>query len=197
MTVDTGTLGGRLPLTDPATLTGAHKDVFDLLMTTLVPWVNSVDVQATTSEGRLIGPFNSALINPAISSKFLELQFAETAHTHLNERVRQVVILAVGAVWRADYELYAHSAAARKAGISEDAIRTLASGGLPDELREDEKIAGRLARQLTATHRVDDDLYRDAEKTFGTEGLGDIAALVGVYHWVCTTLTLFAVPAPE
>jgi 4-carboxymuconolactone decarboxylase len=38
MTVRTDTLGGRLPLTDPATLTDAQRAVFDLLMTTLVPW---------------------------------------------------------------------------------------------------------------------------------------------------------------
>jgi 4-carboxymuconolactone decarboxylase len=197
MTDSTDKLGGRLPLVDPATLTGAQRDVFDRLMTTFVPWANDVGVQATTRDGRLIGPFNSALINPAISAKFLELQFAEVANTHLNERVRQVVILAVGAVWRADYELYAHSAAARKAGISEGAIKTLVGGGIPDELTEDETIAGRVARQLTASHRVDDDLYRKAENAFGIEGLGDIATLVGIYHGVSTTLTMFNVPAPE
>jgi 4-carboxymuconolactone decarboxylase len=196
MTDSTDKLGGRLPLVDPATLTGAQRDVFDRLMTTFVPWANDVGVQATTRDGRLIGPFNSALINPAISAKFLELQFAEVANTHLNERVRQVVILAVGAVWRADYELYAHSAAARKAGISEGAIKTLVGGGIPDELTEDETIAGRVARQLTASHRVDD-LYRKAENAFGIEGLGDIATLVGIYHGVSTTLTMFNVPAPE
>ena len=49
------------------------------------------------------------------------------------------MILAVGAVWRADYELYAHSAAARKAGISEGAIKTLVGGGIPDELTEDKR----------------------------------------------------------
>jgi len=197
MTDSTDELGGRLPLADPATLTGVQRDVFNLLMATFVPWANDVGVQATTRGGRLIGPFNSALINPAISAKFLELQFAEVANTHLNEQVRQVVILAVGAVWRADYELYAHSAAARKAGISEDAITTLVGGGIPDELTEDEKIPGRVARQLTASHRVDDDLYHKAEKAFGIEGLVDIATLVGIYHGVSTTLTMFNVPAPQ
>jgi 4-carboxymuconolactone decarboxylase len=110
--------------------------------------------------------------------------------------VRQVVILAVGAVWRADYELYAHSAAARTAGVSEHAVKALANGEIPDELSEDEKIAGRLARQLTSTHRVDDTLDSEAEKAFGSQGLVDMAALIGAYHGVCTTLSLFEVPAP-
>jgi 4-carboxymuconolactone decarboxylase len=114
----------------------------------------------------------------------------------LNERVRQVVILAVGAVWRADYELYAHSAAALKAGISDPAVKALANGEIPDDLSDDEKIAARVARELTTNHRVDDTLYRQAENAFGRKGLVDMAALIGAYHAVCTTLTLFEVPAP-
>ena len=196
MTVHTDALGGRLPLVDPAALTDDQQGLVDLLSNTLVAGVNSVGAQAATDDRRLIGPFNPALYSPAISAKFVELQMFELMHTSLPERVRQVVILAVGAVWRADYELYAHSAAARAAGISEDAVKALANGEIPDELTEDEKIAGRLARQLTSTHRVDDALYREAEKAFGRQGLVDMAALIGAYHGVCTTLTLFEVPAP-
>ena len=196
MTVQTDALGGRLPLVDPAALTDDQQALVDLLSNTLVAGVNSVGAQAATEDGRLIGPFNPALYSPAISAKFVELQMFELMHTSLPERVRQVVILAVGAVWRADYELYAHSAAARAAGVSEHAVKALANGEIPDELSEDEKIAGRLARQLTSTHRVDDTLYSEAEKAFGSQGLVDMAALIGAYHGVCTTLSLFEVPAP-
>jgi 4-carboxymuconolactone decarboxylase len=127
-----------------------------------------------------------ARLNPGVTSKFLDLQFAEQSQTSLSERVRQVVILAVGAAWGVDYELYAHSVVARKAGISERAVRTLASAGLPDDVREHEKIAARVALQLPTKHRVDDALYREAEQVFGWEGLFDIAALIGIYHAMCT-----------
>src|SRR6478672_1317288 len=102
-----------------------------------------VPFQSKLEDGRFIGPFNPILFSPAISSSFLELQETEQKNTSLNQRVRQVVILAVGAVWKSNYELYAHSAAARKAGISEDAIRALTTGGLPEELSDQEKIAQR------------------------------------------------------
>jgi 4-carboxymuconolactone decarboxylase len=197
MTVQTDNLGGRLPLTDPASLTGAQREVFDLMMSTMVPWTNQVPFQSTTADGRLIGPFNPALINPQTATKFLELQFAEQLYTSLDERFRQVIVLTVGAIWHADYELYAHAAVARKAGLSESAIRTLVSGGVPDDLSEQEKLAHRITRQLCIDHRVDDQLYREAENTFGTLGLIDITSLIGVYHGVCITLTMFAVPAPE
>jgi 4-carboxymuconolactone decarboxylase len=115
-----------------------------------------------------------------MGSSFGDLQAAEAKYTALSERVRQVVILAVGAVWKADYELYAHSAVARKAGLSEAAIRSLASGGLPEDLSDEERLAQRFVRQLTAERRVEEPLYRTAEAAFGREGLVSMTFLAGV-----------------
>ena len=108
MSDHTDTLGGRLPLADPAALNPAQREIFDRMATRIVPWANDAQFQSTAEDGRLIGPFNPALLNPAIAAPFLDLQFAEQVHTSLSARVREVVILAVGAVWQADYELYAH-----------------------------------------------------------------------------------------
>jgi 4-carboxymuconolactone decarboxylase len=170
MSAQTETLGGRLPLLDPSTLSPAQKETYEHLNKTWIPWANGVPFQSKLEDGRLIGPFNPILFSPAISSSFLALQETEQKNTSLSQRVRQVVILAVGAVWKSNYELYAHAAAARKAGISEDAIRMLTTGGLPDELSDQEKIAQRYARQLSATHHVDADLYIAAERAFGQRG---------------------------
>jgi 4-carboxymuconolactone decarboxylase len=49
----------------------------------------------------------------------------------------------------------------------ESAIRALAAGGLPDDLSEQEKVAQRYARQFSAEHRVDADLYGAAVHVFG------------------------------
>ena len=127
----------------------------------------------------------------------MDLQFAEQLHTSLSKRGREVVILAVGAVWRADYELYAHVAVARKAGLSEQAARMLAAGQLPEGLGEDEEIALLLTQQLSIGHRVEESLYREAERQFGEKGLTDMVILIGIYHTVCATLNLFSVPVPQ
>lgn len=197
MSSQTDVLGGRLPLADPAALNRAQREIFDRMSARIVPWAEDAQFQSTAEDGRLIGPFNPALLNPAIAAPFLDLQFAEQVHTSLSARVREVVILAVGAVWQADYELYAHLAVARKAGLPEDAARAVATGGLPADLSYDEQIALRLTKELSTSHRVDESLYRVAESTFGAKGLIDIAFLIGIYHSVCATLTMFAIPAPE
>lgn len=195
--MNTEELGGRLPLADPATLAPAQRALFDHMVARIVPWADAAGFRSTAGDGRLIGPFNPALLNPAVTSSLLDLSVAERDNTSLSERVREVVILTVGAVWQAAYELYAHIALAQHAGLSKDAARMIAVGETPAELTAAEAIAQELTRQLSATHRVDEALYRQAEKTFGANGLIDIAFLIGIYHSVCATLTLFAIPAPE
>ena len=56
MTKPSQTLGGRLPLADPATLAGAQRDLFEALKATWEPLSNKAGIQMTTAEGRLIGP---------------------------------------------------------------------------------------------------------------------------------------------
>jgi 4-carboxymuconolactone decarboxylase len=197
MTVHTETLGGRLPLLDPLALSAAQKDLYDRMNATFVSWSDRVHFKSKTEDGRLIGPFNPILFSPGISSSFLDLHDAEEKHTSLGERVRQVVILAVGAVWKSDYELYAHSAAGRKAGLSENAIRTLADGVVPADLSDEEKIAQRYARQFSTQHRVDAALYRSAVQAFGEQAVVDLTYLIGIYHITCGLLNSFEIPAPD
>src|ERR1700739_4739735 len=188
MSVKSEMLGGRLPLLDPQALSIAQKEIYDRLNMTMIPWADGAHFKSTSEVGRLIGPFNPILFSPHISARFLDLHDGEEKDTSLSERVRQVVILSVGAVGKSEYELYAHTAAAREAGISEDAIRTLATGRLPNELSDQEKIAQRYARQLSAEHRVEAALYKIAEHAFGKQGLVEMTYLIGIYHIVCSLL---------
>ena len=194
--MNTANLGGRLPLLDPADLNDAQKAVYDRLANTMVRWADQAGFQSTTDGGKLIGPFNPVLFDPGITPAFLDLQDAEQKHTTLSERVRQVVILSVGAVWRSEYELYAHGAVARKAGLTDDMIKMVVAGGSPDDLNEAETLALRYARQLSAEHRVDAPLYEAAREAFGPQGLVDITYLTGIYHIVCGLLNAFDIPAP-
>jgi 4-carboxymuconolactone decarboxylase len=84
-----------------------------------------------------------------------------------------------------------------KGRYSEEAVCTLTTGGLPDELSDQEKIAQRFARQLSAEHHVDAALYSAAEKAFGQRGLVEMAYLIGIYHTVCALLNAFEIPTPR
>ena len=86
--------------------------------------------------------------------------------------------------------------AGRQAGHSDDAIATLAGGGLPSDLSNGEKVAQRVARALSVEHRIDESLYREADAAFGNRGVMDIVFLVGIYHTTCAMLNAFGIPAP-
>lgn len=190
-------LGGRLALLDPETITTEQRHLYDRIEATMSRWAERVGFESKTADGRLIGPFNPVLLSPRIATAFLELQFSEEKETSLDERVRQVVILTIGSVWKAPYELYAHAAAARNAGFSGDAIDALSAGEAPTGLNEQERVAQQFSLHLARERGVSDEIYRTAVRQFGEKGLVDMVMLAGCYHLVCSLLNAFAVPAPE
>ncbi len=190
-------LGGRLALVDPANLSGAQKALWSRMDQTFAPWAERAGFAAKSLDGRYIGPFNPMLFSPEMGMAFLNLQVEEGRRASLGDRVRQAAILSVGSVWKAPYELYAHSAAARAAGLSDGAIRALVAGEPSSELADDERLAQRVALALTAERRIGDDLYEQAFERFGEKGVVDLAVLAGCYDLVCGILNIFAVPVPE
>lgn len=148
-------------------------------------------------DGRLVGPFNTILESTGIAAPFLALQAAEQKHTTLSKRVRQVFILTVGAVWRCDYERYAHEAVARQAGLPAEAIRALAQGEQATGLAAEELLAQRLTRQLTAEFHVSDEFYAEASAAFGAQSIVDLIFLAGCYQTTSSLLNAFKVPAPS
>ena len=163
----------------------------------MVSWAEAAGFKAKLADGKLIGPFNTILASPEIASSFLAFQGSEEEHTSLSKRVRQVVILTVGAVYESDYERYAHSAVAEKAGLSEAAVQALSQSDEADELTPQERVAQRFTKQLTAEHQVGDPLYQEAVSAFGVARLVDLVFLAGCYSTVSSLLTAFRVPVPE
>jgi 4-carboxymuconolactone decarboxylase len=189
-------LGGRLPLLAPDDLTHPQRHLYDKLQDTLVAWAKKSGFEAETEDKRLIGPFNVMLRSPAVSQGFTEALAAETKHTTLSENIRQVIILTVGGVWQAAYELYAHAAVGKQAGLDEPTIATLAAGQTPANLAPDELAAHEFTRRLTSEYRVPEDVYQRAIDCFGEEGVVDMIYLAGSYMSTCALLNAFAVPAP-
>lgn len=93
----------------PTRCPSKQRSLFDHCAGNLIPRAERAGFWSSATDGRLLGPFNPILTSPAVGG-LLAFMDAESASTTLDDRTRQIVILAVGAVWRAAYELYAHSA---------------------------------------------------------------------------------------
>ena len=195
-TTDDNALGGRLPLLIPADFETDQETLYQQIDSTLIPWASGAGFKGKLEDGRFIGPYNQFLYSPNVARGFLQFMAAEAKSTTLSKRVREVVILSVGAVWQSAYQLYAHAALAHQAGISERAIASLIAGEVSEDLLPEEVAAYHFARQLTAKHRVDDETYRNAEAAFGQEGVVDMTFLVGLYLYTSAALNVFQVGVP-
>lgn len=194
---DSQQLGGRIALFAPDDLTGQQRKVYDIINQQMVPWAEKAGFKAKLPDGRLVGPFNPILLSPEMGEAFLTLQAVEGKNSSLSPRVRQVVILTVGAVWNSDYERYAHSAVAREAGLSDSAIEALAQGEAANDLSPEEHVAQRFTLTLTTDHHVEDELFDEARAAFSDRGIVDIIILAGCYDLISSLLNAFKVPAPS
>jgi 4-carboxymuconolactone decarboxylase len=188
-------LGGRLPLLWPASLDYAQHALYTRLQATRIRTVQDGGYTAMLPDGRLIGPFNAMLRTPQIAGPLLDWAQA-IASAGLPADVREVVILTAGGLWQSEYVLYAHTAAAARAGVPGAAIDALHRGGTPEGLRPEADTAYRLARAVIHDREVPDGLYDEAMTILGLQAMITVLNLAGQYLTTSAVLACFQVPAP-
>ncbi len=200
MTYDDNSLGGRLPLLEPAAMTQQQRAYYDAVIADQPPGSSQEQGEEgyaiQDGDGRLIGPFNAFLRRPEVASAFVAFAEASARYTSLSARVREIVVLSTCSAWGAAYPVYAHERTARQAGLQQSVIKEIVSGNIPDVLSDQEQAAARMTQHLVTAHTIDDTLYDRALDQFGEQGLFDIVALIGQYLTASAIANLFSVPAP-
>ena len=192
---DADQLGGRLALLPVDRLTDEQRRVHDRMIQTRIRRGTQAGYRASLADGRLIGPFNALLRVPGIATAQLDwVQAISVAGPPAD--VREVAILTVAAHWPPGYVSYAHTIAARAAGVDHLAVQTLAAGETPDSLTRPQSLAHRLAHRLVERQDVPDELYQPLVECFGEAGTVALVLLIGQYLVTSALLTCFRVPAP-
>lgn len=190
-------MSGRLPQLKPEDLNDTQRTLYDSLVASYGPWADKSGFEVIAPDRSLLGPLNPLLFSPALGAAQVDVFHADRASTSLSPRVHEVVILTVGAAWDWGYELYAHSAVGKEAGLSDDVVEALLVGQPPDFRNEQEASAHEFTQQLISRHRVEAETYARAEQAFGHKGLVDMVLLIGLYLATCSLINAFAVPAPH
>ena len=185
----------RLPLIAPADLSEQQKPLYDAMRKGIAANFNAF--QTERADGALMGPWNPWLHEPGIGKAIWDLTLAMTANAVLPDKVRQIVILVVGARFNAAYEIYAHIAVAEKEAMSPERLATLVAGIKPVDFDAQESIAYDLAYCLSRGGTLPEPTYALALRQFSQKGLNEMIYLVGLYAMVSTTLNGFNVPVPE
>jgi len=185
----------RIKPMHPDTLSPEIRNVHDEI-TKLVGRSQS-QVNMLDAQGALLGPFTPMLRYPQFGIPALSFLRTLDTHATLSRTVREVAILTVGGALGARFELYAHEIMAETFGISQNIIATLASGGRPHGLNEQETIAHDIAHTLVTGHIVPASAYKLAVHLLGQEGVAELYFLIGGYSLIATILNGFDIPAPD
>jgi 4-carboxymuconolactone decarboxylase len=145
-------------------------------------------------EGRLLGPFNAMLYNPALGDPMQGLGAAIRYRTSLDPATRELAILVVAATLDSEFEWFAHERLARAAGVSEETIARVAAGREPDG---EDALPYLAARDLITDGDLSDGRYAEVEQRFGTAGCVELVVLIGYYRMLALVLRTFRVSAPS
>ncbi|MXV50416.1 carboxymuconolactone decarboxylase family protein [Pedobacter sp. HMF7647] len=155
------------------------------------------EVGMVDDQGTLLGPFPPMLQFPQFGVPALTFLRSLDQHATLDKRVREVAILTVGGAYSSRFELYAHEIMATAFGIPADIIATLAAGGRPYGLNEQEIIAHDIAYALVSHRLIPNSGYQHAVHVLGSDGVAELIFLISGYSLIATILNGFDVPAPE
>jgi alkylhydroperoxidase family enzyme len=186
---------GRLRWFEPGELDEAQRALYERIVGR--PRLQGASAPALTDEaGRLHGPLNAMLLNPAVGTAQLELGTRVRFDTRFSARIREIAILEVSAQRRCGFEWCAHEVVGRKAGLTGaelDAIRTGASAPTFDAT---EALVRELVQKLIRDRDLDDATFARATATLGEGGLMDLVAIVNYYDSVALSLAVWRPPYP-
>lgn len=145
----------------------------------------------TDAEGRLLGPFDAMLRNPAIGQPLQAVGARLRYGGRLSARARELVILTVAAHWDSAFETDAHERVGRAAGLTDDELRGVRSGRPPELTDPLEAAAVRAAGALLARGDLSDAEYAGLSDALPPPLLFELVCLVGYYTTLAWTMRAF------
>ncbi len=179
----------RLRPLPPASLSAAQQDLYRDMLAVIDN--NFGELVARRRDGALIGPFNGWLHFPQFGSPAWALNKALWEHGVLPGGIHQLVILVTAAKFGARYEISGHEYFARRAGLSDDKIATVAAGERPADLSDDERVSYDMAAALNRGGVLPETTYQAVVQRFEEQGAAEIVFLVGCFSMVAVTLNAF------
>ena len=148
-------------------------------------------------DGSLCGPFDAFLRSPEPGLLLERLGMAMREDVVISPAAREVTILVVGQAWGAEFEWWAHTMLAKRAGVPEEEIDAIGHGRRPAFADPAVGAAHDVAVELVHGRRVEDATLERAREALGERGLVEVVTLVGFYQLISGVLTAFEPPPPD
>jgi AhpD family alkylhydroperoxidase len=152
------------------------------------PKLAAIEKRILEERGR-ISPLYQTLLNaPEIAQGWEALLTAIRNRNSLSPAIREMIILRVAILNRADYEFDSHEPHALKAGISPEKITAIRQAEISDIFDEQESLVLRLTDVMTKEIQVSDALFDQVKPLFNDTQRLELVATISAYNMVSRLL---------
>ena len=155
------------------------------------------EIRERFGDGPLLNIFRTLAHHPDLMKRWLVFGNHILGKNTLDPRERELAILRIGWLCKAEYEWGQHVEISRNLGMSDDEIERVAAG--PDAPGWDPFDATllRAVDELHADAMITDPTWKALSERYGTEQLMDLVFTVGQYNLVSMALNTFGVQLDE
>jgi 4-carboxymuconolactone decarboxylase len=147
--------------------------------------------------GSLNGPYNVFLRSPEMGDLAQKFGDYTRFHSTVPRKLNEFAIIITARYWNAQYEWWSHRKFALDAGLGPEVIEAVAAGKRPATMKPDEEIVYNFCTEMLDTKQVSDANFEAAKAKLGEQGVVDLVAVMGYYHFVSMILNLDRYPLPE
>jgi 4-carboxymuconolactone decarboxylase len=154
-----------------------------------------IEQKIMAERGRISPLYQVLLHSPAIAKGWEQMLSAVRNYSGLGAGVRELIILRVAVINKADYEFDAHIPHALKGGVSQaaiDATRELASAHSA-HWNDTQQLAIEVTDMLTQQAELSDALYQRVAAQFKEQEQVEVFATVAAYNMVSRFLNAFQI----
>lgn len=150
------------------------------------PELAEVEASIRAERGGEIAVLYQALLNsPAIASGWEKMLTAVRNRTHVPADLRELIILRIAVINRAQFEFDAHAPIARRSGVSEAKIDGLRGWPATHSVfGDDERLVLELTDHMTRDVDVPEGVITRVRARFGEQELVEFVATVAAYNMV-------------
>lgn len=161
-------------------------------ITPIVPGSNpdliALEEKILAERGR-ISPLYQILLNaPEIAQGWEALLTAIRNRNSLSPAIREMIILRVAILNRADYEFEAHEPHALKAGLSPEKIQAIKQAPISSIFNDQERLILNLTDVMTKEVQVPDSLFDQVKPHFSNQQILELVATISAYNMVSRLL---------
>lgn len=153
----------------------------------------SPELRALVASRRPLNIYRMLAHGGPAAEGFLALGSALLRDNSLDTRWRELVIVRVGILCRADYEVHQHKRIALKVGVTQDKIDALHDGPDARAFSEQERTLLRYTDTVVLNVKAGETAFRGMEKLLSAKQLVELHLLIGFYMMVCRFLENFEV----